>query len=77
MDTQDLSRLAAIDFSRDIERLTEGFVGRQWLYDEIDAWLSRAGERFFILTGEPGVGKSAILARLTRSGIHRPPQTRI
>ena len=66
MDTQELSRLAAIDFGPDIERLTEGFVGREWLFDEIDAWLGRLDERFFILTGEPGVGKSAIAARLTQ-----------
>lgn len=77
MATQDLSRLAAIDFGRDIERLTGGFVGREWPFDEIDAWLSRADGRFFTLTGEPGVGKSAIAARLTRSGTHRPSQTRI
>jgi hypothetical protein len=66
MDTPDLSRLAAIDFGPDINRLTEGFVGREWLFDAIDDWLEREAERFFILTGEPGVGKSAIAARLTQ-----------
>ena len=38
MDTQELSRLTAIDFGHDIERLTEGFVGREWLFGEIDAY---------------------------------------
>jgi WD40 repeat protein len=66
MDRQELSRLAAIDFGPDISRLTEGFVGREWVFAEIDNWLDRQDERFFILTGEPGVGKSAIAARLTQ-----------
>jgi WD40 repeat protein len=65
-DAQNLSRLEAIDFAPDISRLTEGFVGREWLFGEIDAWLKREDQRFFILTGEPGVGKSAIAARLTQ-----------
>jgi hypothetical protein len=66
LETDTLSRLAAIDFGRDIDRWTQDFVGREWVFKEIDAWLKRGHERFFILTGEPGVGKSAIAARLTR-----------
>ena len=31
MDRQELSRLTAIDFGPDIGRLTEGFVGREWV----------------------------------------------
>lgn len=60
------TRLAAIDFSHDIKRLSEDFKGREWLFDEIDGWLKDDKKRFFILTGEPGVGKSAIAARLTQ-----------
>ncbi len=60
------TRFAAIDFSRDIERLTRDFVGREWIFRELDNWLSCGAERFFILSGEPGVGKSAIAARLTQ-----------
>jgi len=60
------SRLAATDFSRDIKRLTQDFVGREWVFDEIDNWLHRQDQRFFILTGEPGAGKSAIAAKLTQ-----------
>ena len=36
------------------------------MFDDIDRWLQESEERFFILTGEPGVGKSAIAARLTQ-----------
>ncbi|MEH2253167.1 hypothetical protein [Nostoc sp.] len=60
------TQLKAIAFERDIERLTEGFTGREWVFKEIDRWLQQENQRFFILTGEPGVGKSAIAARLTQ-----------
>lgn len=59
-------KLVALDFGSDIRRLTGDFTGREWLLKEVDAWLKRRGERFFILTGEPGVGKSAFAAWLTR-----------
>jgi WD40 repeat protein/archaellum biogenesis ATPase FlaH len=57
----------AITFDQNIERLTEGFTGREWVFEEIDRWLQQGSERFFILTGEPGVGKSAIAAQLTQT----------
>jgi hypothetical protein len=60
------TQVKAIAFDRDIERLTEGFTGREWVFEEIDRWLQQDNERFFILTGEPGIGKSAIAARLTQ-----------
>jgi WD40 repeat protein len=66
MHARNPTRLAAIDFSREIERLTEGFTGRGWVFEEVDKWVRRGNGRFFILTGEPGVGKSAIAARLTQ-----------
>ncbi|MBW4499642.1 MAG: hypothetical protein KME57_08750 [Scytonema hyalinum WJT4-NPBG1] len=60
------TQVKAIAFDRDIERLTESFTDREWVFEEIDRWLQQDNERFFILTGEPGVGKSAIAARLTQ-----------
>lgn len=60
------TRLSALDFGRDIECLTQDFTGRQWVFREIDKWLESKHERFFILTGEPGVGKSALADRLTQ-----------
>ena len=47
------------------ELLGQGFVGRQWLVQDIDRWLKENQEsRVFLLTGEPGVGKSAFAAWL-------------
>jgi hypothetical protein len=61
------TRLAALDFRADVRRLTEDFTGREWLFEEIDDWLlHHTDPRFFILTSEPGAGKSAIAARLTQ-----------
>jgi ATP-dependent Clp protease ATP-binding subunit ClpA len=57
------TQVKAIAFDRDIKRLTEGFTGRKWVFKEIERWLQQDNERFFILTGEPGVGKSAIAAQ--------------
>jgi len=63
-------RLVALDFGRDIARLTQDFTGRDWLFDAIEQWLYHGEQRFFILTGEPGVGKNAFIARLTQVGEH-------
>jgi hypothetical protein len=46
---------------------TEHFTGRDWVFQSIDRWLADpAGSRAFLLVGDPGAGKSAILARLVR-----------
>jgi hypothetical protein len=58
------SRLIALAFDRDLEILTEGFPGWEWSFEEIYLWFQQDNERLFILTGEPGVGKSAIAAHL-------------
>lgn len=59
------TQLEAIAFP-DLKQLTESFTGRSYIFDEIDHWLQQKDQRFFVLTGEPGVGKSAIAARLTQ-----------
>jgi hypothetical protein len=51
----------------DIAKLTEGFTGREWVFEKIDHWLKDSNERFFILTGEPGVGKSTILSQFIQN----------
>ena len=58
--------LVELSFNEDIERLTGDFVGREWVFEQIDKWIHDSNETFFILTGEAGVGKSAIAARLTQ-----------
>ncbi|MBD2234985.1 NACHT domain-containing protein [Phormidium tenue] len=70
-----LNRLGEIDFSHTIERLVEGFTGREWLFEKLDHWLNQEdGEKFYLLTGEPGVGKSAIAARLTQRWAENDPE---
>ena len=53
------------------------FVGRDWVFTRIDRWLeSERAARFFIISGLPGTGKSAIAARLFcySAGILAPPE---
>jgi hypothetical protein len=57
----------AIDFSNYIADCTTNFTGREWVFEAIQNWLADPkGERFFLLTGEPGSGKTAIAARLAQ-----------
>lgn len=45
------------------ELLGKGFVGREWLAREIEDWRTgKDSSRVFCITGEPGIGKSAIAA---------------
>ena len=60
-----MPRLIALDFQADLQKLVTDFTGRVWVFDEIDRWLAdRQGAPLFLLTGEPGVGKSAIAAQV-------------
>jgi hypothetical protein len=57
----------ALDFSTYIDERTRDFVGREWGFAAIDHWLADPdGPRYFIITCEPGIGKVAIVARLTQ-----------
>jgi len=40
-------------------------VGREWVFEQIEQWIRGSKETFF-LTGEAGIGKSAVAARLTQ-----------
>ena len=56
-----------LDFSAYITDRTRDFVGREWVFAEIDRWLATPdAPHYFIITGEPGIGKTAIAARLTQ-----------
>jgi hypothetical protein len=45
-----------------------GFVGRQWLVPIIHDWLFKDPERFLVIVGSPGTGKTAIAAWLVGEG---------
>jgi WD40 repeat protein len=61
-----------ISLPGDIVQRTQGFVGRHWVLDEMLDWLERGEERFLIITGEPGAGKTALAAWLAGAGT--PPE---
>jgi hypothetical protein len=46
-----------------IEEKTEGFVGREFVFEAIESFLISQPNGYFIIEGEPGIGKSAILAK--------------
>ena len=45
---------------------TRYFSGREWLLESIAAWLTSATRGMFLLTGEPGTGKTTVAARLVQ-----------
>ncbi|KOR31209.1 hypothetical protein TI05_12945, partial [Achromatium sp. WMS3] len=47
------------------------FTGREWLFKTIDDWLENESSGTFLLTGEPGIGKSTFAATLANSNSHR------
>jgi len=50
-----------------IRERTQRFVGREWVFAKVDAWLrDLGGPRVFLLAGGPGTGKTAIAARLVQ-----------
>lgn len=49
------------EFADLIARPRADFTGREWVFAAIDTWLADPkGPSFFIITGEPGIGKTAI-----------------
>lgn len=51
-----------------IAKGAERFAGRSWVVDQVLDWMRNGSERFLILVGEPGSGKSALAAWLLRPG---------
>ncbi len=57
----------AIDFSSYIFNCTRDFTGRDWVFTKIEQWLADPNApHYFFIEGEPGIGKSAIAAQLTK-----------
>jgi WD40 repeat protein len=65
--SQRLYRMAGLDTTELVTERTQGFTGREWVFQAIDEWLADPqGARAFLLTGGPGTGKTAIAAQLVR-----------
>ncbi len=61
------ANLKPIDARALIREKVAGFHGRQWLFREIDAWRTSVNTQSLLILGDPGVGKSAIAAKLVES----------
>ena len=64
----------SIDFSELMSRkLPEVFVGREWMFAKIKAWLDekKTPTPFLLITGDPGVGKSALVVELRQRRFER------
>lgn len=48
------------------------FVGRAWVLDQVEDWMANGSERFLLLVGEPGWGKSSLCAWLIGPGRQAP-----
>jgi hypothetical protein len=61
-----------INFDTLIAEKTKDFVGRQFVFDALDSFLSEEKSGYFVIRGEPGIGKSALMGQLvkTRNFIH-------
>ena len=54
-------------FDRYIAERTRAFTGRRWVFERIHDWLQDPDKpRTYLLTGEPGSGKTAIAGQVVR-----------
>jgi hypothetical protein len=66
--------LDRLDQSEYLHERRAGFVGRDWLFSWTLDWLrDTQGQRAALITGDPGIGKSAFLAEFA----HQNPENRV
>ena len=53
-----------LDFTLFLEAKRKNFTGRQWLFKRIEGWRANGSQPALLITGKPGVGKSAIVGAL-------------
>jgi WD40 repeat protein len=59
------TRLQPFDFASFLFDRRRDFCGREWLFEQIERWRADARRhRALLITGDPGIGKSAIVAQL-------------
>ncbi|WP_074630583.1 MULTISPECIES: ATP-binding protein [Nitrosospira] len=60
----------SLDFEEYLAEKRKHFTGRQWMFEEIDEWLETPeASKAFLITGDPGIGKSAIVAQLINNDV--------
>jgi hypothetical protein len=64
VDTGHQSGSSPYEVPASLQERAQGIVGRQWVVDRVLEWLQHGSERYFLLTGAPGTGKSTIAAWL-------------
>ena len=58
-----LASLSSMDFLDFLNEKRRFFFGRQWLFDAVESWRVDGGSsKICLVTGQPGVGKSAFRA---------------
>ncbi len=50
-----------------LDEKSSGFVGREWLLDELDRWLTTGPSRICVVAGKAGMGKTSLLAYWIRT----------
>jgi hypothetical protein len=65
--------IAALDFQDFLEEKRQLFTGREWLFTAVENWCVSGSEPALLITGDPGIGKSAIVAEL----VHRHQNTQV
>jgi len=54
-----------LEFDRFLYTKHRNFIGREWLFQEIEIWRTNDLERALLIVGDPGIGKSSIIAELS------------
>src|SRR5229473_1184848 len=62
-----LSYLDPLPYEAEVSQHLVRFTGRDWVVRELESWLADPRRRVFWITGEAGVGKSALAAWLSRN----------
>jgi hypothetical protein len=56
-------RIHLVDQTRYIDSKTRDFVGRGYIFDEVDQFINEQDNGYFLLVAKPGFGKTALLAQ--------------
>ncbi|NJK78298.1 MAG: ATP-binding protein [Nanoarchaeota archaeon] len=55
-----------ISFTAFIEERAKNFVGRRFVVEQLDNFMKHSPSGYFIIKGEAGIGKSALIAHLVK-----------